>query len=89
MARVGGIKSSRTSTHKLHQKTSILRSLFVALLYWVTMKPKYKYILATLLIITAAALGSYFLSTQKSNTTNSTSLEQRQKEFVEYVDTIN
>jgi hypothetical protein len=53
------------------------------------MKPKYKYILATLLIITAAALGSYFLSTQKSNTTNSTSLEQRQKEFVEYVDTIN
>jgi len=52
------------------------------------MKRTYKYILLSIVIIAAASLVLYFLNTRNSNPTNNVSLEQRQKQFVEYVDTV-
>lgn len=52
------------------------------------MKPIYKYTLLSIIVIAAALLGFYSLNNNKPNATSNVSIEQRQKEFVEYVDTV-
>lgn len=52
------------------------------------MTQRNKYVLLAIVIIAIAPLSLYFLNSNKSDSTNNVSLEQRQKQFIEYVDTV-